>query len=696
MGNIVEEHNKRQVELNIRESKKRSEHKKFQETKRFIENRGVYNILKRTMTHLLPIGCKVDFFLNMHGGSYTDGKQIVVGLPQYWIGEEEPLIFSVLKALTGHETEHIVSSDFELFVDFQKKVADDFNKKYHISEYLGMKLGRHLLNSVEDGRIEKRLGNRMRGYVKHIQHMNAVIWDNQPVKGEDELQEFLFSMTSMCVCGLKSKDWNKYYKGTELDDLLDKVRSLIIKGINEPTAKGCAERTFEIYEIIAPKMAELSQKQQDAMDDMSMDFNFSGTTGESEGGNSDGFPGNNVSTHFIPEEDDSEQDDSNEGNEENKENKDNEGNEGNESDEDDEGDEGDDKGKDDKKDEDENDLTDNGEDLAKEEKDLVKDLLKGAKDNLLEEVESDIDQVENENLKIEREDDRKKSESGDLSDEQLEYVLSDRKVPGFKQMKAAPTQNISLPENISIPGKKLNRQLKKILMDKQGYTSRNRKRGVLDPTGIWRLGVKEYDTFIKKGKPDNSSYAVSVLVDNSGSMLESGDHNHKEKIHFAKEACAILEEGLKGLVPHRIIQFDYNHHEGVCHRIIADFGDTENSNRTWLTRLRPGAANADSISIRIAAEELSNRKESKKILFVLSDGLPSAYFNEKDAVSSVRNAVRDARKKGIIVVAICFGDQRHLDRTRGSYHKMYQSGIVMTEPENIPAQLVKVLEREIK
>src|SRR5699024_10621528 len=117
--------------------------------------------------------------------------------------------------------------------------------------------GRHLLNSVEDGRIERRLGNRMNGYVKHIKYLNAVIWDNQPVQKEDPMKDFLFCITSMCVTGLKSKDWSKHYGETDLDELLDEIRPLIIKGIKEKTAKGCAERTFEIYEIIAPKLAEL-------------------------------------------------------------------------------------------------------------------------------------------------------------------------------------------------------------------------------------------------------------------------------------------------------------------------------------------------------------------------------------------------------------------------------------------------------
>lgn len=736
MGSVVEEFVNRKA---VEEGLMTAQQKAYNDTKHFIESKGVYNILKRTIFHLLPSRVPYDFELKMDGGSYTNGRKIVVAALSYAWGMPHAQVYSILKALTGHESEHICSSDFKLFRNFQNTIAEDFDRfletgvlgdfkivdkseeqykkdfaKFNFNKRYGAKLGAHLLNSVEDGRIEKRLGNRMRGYVKHIKFMNALIWENQPVNGKDQLQEFLFSLTSMCVTGLKSKDWEKVYGGTDLDDLLNQIRPLIIKGINEPTSLGCAERTFEIYRIIAPKVAELLEKNKDAMDDMSENMNFSGTSAEGDGNNS---PSNNsVSTHFAPEQQD-----------ENQENGSNEQKSGQSSEqgEDEKGEDGqnssnglskggqkgnkekgqdgqnssDDtngsKGKGGKKGqkEDSNDLTDHSEDHAKEEAKLVKDFLKNAGKELEKELDKEMNQIKKEEEKIQAEEERKAKESGSLSDSELQDVLQGRGVQRFS-IEKLNVRPVHLSDDIALPGKKLHRQLEEILMDKQGYTSRNRKRGTLDTTGIWKLGVKDYNTFIKKGKPDNSSYAVSVLVDNSGSMNERAKSS-KRKADFAKEACAILEEGLKGLVPFRITRFD-NNYRGVRHQVISDFGDTDKLNRSYSVPVMTGASNADSISIRVAAEELLKRNETKKILFVLSDGLPSAYYNEKDAISSVQNAVRDARKAGVIVIAICFGSQQHLDNTRDSYRKMYQKGIIMTEPQNIPTQLVKVLEREIK
>ena len=100
MGNIVEEIIKRNA---IRNGLSEEEKNKYRKTKKFIESKGVYNILKRTITHLLSTNKKVEFYLHMDSGSYTDGKKIVVGVPKYAWGLANKQVFSVLKALTGHE-----------------------------------------------------------------------------------------------------------------------------------------------------------------------------------------------------------------------------------------------------------------------------------------------------------------------------------------------------------------------------------------------------------------------------------------------------------------------------------------------------------------------------------------------------------------------------------------------------------------
>lgn len=729
--------------------------KKYEKTSQFVRSRAVYNILRRTITHLLPRNMKKPKFqLNMGGSSYTNWEEIVVGVPRYFWGMPNELVFSALKALTGHETEHVRSSDQDVFLKFQEKVAEDFTKKVYeagcsISPYnldaAGKKLGAHLLNSTEDGRIEKILINRMRGYKKHIQFLNAVIWENQPALGQDPVTEFLYSITSMCVTGLKMKNWERIYGGTKQDKLLNEVRELIIEAINQRTPEDCAEVTFQIYEKIAPYVAEEYVKDLDALEPLMDSPNFVGFGGRNNEDNE--TPDLTDSSHLVPE-NGTPQEEQEEGGSESQqdvdskqqegkgshnqkssqrqnqeqreegdttgsgagENEKGEGKEnqtsssGSENEDMEDGEDSDPQNEQSKdkngSESGENNNNDAGDDLTsdyeekRKEEQLVEEFLRQAERTLQSELKSDMEQVKDEEARIKKEEERRKRESGDLSERELKDLILGSKVNGFA-LYHAEVHETDLPQEIANEGKKLKRKLRQILLDKQGYTRRYQRRGFLDVNSLWRIGTDNYDVFVKKGNPDKSSYVVNILVDNSGSMNDSVTYR-RTKFDYAKASCAILEEGLKGIVPFRISFFctdDWG--SDIVHGVISDFGDNDSFNRTWGADIQPMGANADSYSIRVATKELLKRPEDKKILFVLSDGLPVLYDSTEEAIIAVQNAVRDARKAGIIVIAICFGSEAHLQRTRDSYQRMYQHGIVMTSPENVPMMLAKVLASEI-
>lgn len=703
--------------------------KKYEKTIQFVRSRAVYNILRRTITHLLPRNMKKPKFqLNMADRSYTDWEEIVVGLPRYFLGMPNELVFSALKALTGHETEHVRSSSREVFLSFQERVAEDFVKRVEkqdphisqsVSEKAGMKLGAHLLNSTEDGRIEKILINRMRGYKKHIQFLNAVIWENQPALGQDPVTEFLYSITSMCVTGLKMKNWERIYVGTKQDKLLNEVRELIIEAINQRTPEGCAERTFQIYEKIAPYVAEEYVKDLDALEPLMDSPNFVGFGGRNSEDNE--TPDLTDSSHLVPENGTPQEEQEEGGSESQQEGKgshnqkssqrqdqeqreeddttgsgagENEKGEGKENQTSSSGSENEDM-----EESGENNNNDAGDDLTsdyeekRKEEQLVEEFLRQAERALQSEMKSDMKQIKDEETRIRREEDRRKRESGDLDEHELKDIIRGPMVNGFV-LRHAEVYETALPPEIANEGKKLKRKLRQILIDKQGYTRRYQRRGLLDVNSLWRIGTDHYDVFVKRGYPDKSSYVVNILVDNSGSMSDYVSLGRR-KFDYAKASCAILEEAMRGIVPFRISFFYTNWANEVAHDVISDFGDNDPFNRTWGADIEPMGANADSYSIRIATKELLKRPEDKKILFVLSDGLPVLYNSTEEAIIAVQNAVRDARKAGVIVIAICFGSEAHLRRTRDSYQRMYQHGIVMTSPENVPMMLAKVLASEI-
>lgn len=93
--------------------------------------------------------------------------------------------------------------------------------------------------------------------------------------------------------------------------------------------------------------------------------------------------------------------------------------------------------------------------------------------------------------------------------------------------------------------------------------------------------------------------------------------------------------------------------------------------------------------------ELSRRPEKKKVLFVLSDGLPSAYGSRSEAYSEVRQAVLSARRKGVIVIPIMFGDMEFLTSSQKTYELMYEKHIISCVPKEITPRLCTLFRQVI-
>lgn len=734
------------------------------ELKVWIRNKGLYTVMRNNAHMLLP-DINFAFKLNLGGGSYTDGKEVVVGIPELTWNMDKKTILSVTNALVGHESEHVWSSDFKVFTQFQKDVVKFYKDEYDFD--VAPNLGAHFLNSTEDGRIEKRLINRFRGYKKHIQLLNSIFWKEQPANGENELLEFMYCITSICVSGLKKKDWDKFYDGTEQDLLLDEIRPLIMKAINNPTAKGCAEDTMEIVRKTAPYLIGLLQQEkemQDLMDELMGDADYTTSNPQED---EDSQPGNSQSSHFLPEKKQKPQKGSGDGEgEEGEEGDDEEGEEGegkgkgkkdkkdsdkdskgkgsgDESDDSEESDgdeEGEGSGKSDKESDDEEegkgsgdesdeDSEDGGDSKDSDDKSKNKDSQQSDSDsdnrnpgdddsqednsqNLsTEEAEalmdaeiaknqSDIDEdsqrmIEEGEREIEREEakNRKANEyKGHLSEEDMRKL--DKNV-SFVNRNPEDYRSAPVPEDVRKNGQYLNKELRKILLNKQTFTSRNRRQGVLDTKSLWKVGVGDSKIFMKKGVPNDTSIAVNVLVDYSGSMTNSIDYrSNVTKLDMAIRAVATIEEGLRNLVPHRISFFTAGYGK-VFHSTVKDFNQESSETLSWKRIPNMSSwANQDGYSIKVGALELQKRQERRRILIVLSDGLPTEPTQTKGQ-REVREAVRQARQDGMTVIAIAFGSEEEMKDNEEVYREMYQKGIIMVHPSEIHKELAKVMKNEL-
>lgn len=280
--------------------------KAYEKIVKYFNRKSIYNLLKAGMKFLLPKKRNTIFKLNIGGGSFTDGKEIVIGLPEYMLGRPEKEIYSALKAITGHESEHINSSNFEVLQAYLEEASEYLFKNYKINKELGEKVAHYIANSIEDGRIEKRLVNRVRGYFKHIKYFRGMWWKNQPIDGDDEYNEFTFAICTVATTGLYPNGWDEFYKGSRAEQNVEKVKPLIIKGINASTAQSCCNYCMDILRELDDYIAELLKDQNSLMNLMKMSIPQDYNTSEEDQNSTPS--GTIVTVHFKPEKSDKQQD----------------------------------------------------------------------------------------------------------------------------------------------------------------------------------------------------------------------------------------------------------------------------------------------------------------------------------------------------------------------------------------------------
>ena len=243
--------------------------------------------------------------------------------------------------------------------------------------------------------------------------------------------------------------------------------------------------------------------------------------------------------------------------------------------------------------------------------------------------------------------------------------------------------NERMPFELKGQANVLKRKVEKIFHNMQKPILRGRRTGQLDATMAYKLAMNQMDCFMKKGEVSEFDGCAYFLADNSGSMQGNRQEN-------CCKALAKIEHAFQDVMPLKIVAFNADDCCSVRHQVLKNWSEKVSSNGSYnfLTHCYANGGNKDGYSIRVATEELLHRPERKKILIVLSDGLPSAY-EKNDGEKDVNDAVRKARKAGISVISIFFGDVSE----RSAFVKMYEKNCIITEPEGIDAELVRLMKR---
>lgn len=241
--------------------------------------------------------------------------------------------------------------------------------------------------------------------------------------------------------------------------------------------------------------------------------------------------------------------------------------------------------------------------------------------------------------------------------------------------------------------KKLNHELETTLANKNAPDVFFQDKGMLDQQNLYQAAVGINDSvFIRRGNNVKCDYAISILIDGSGSM-------EGKKIKDAIKAASIIEDALAGIddISFRIVSYSaYNY---IDHNLIRDFEDRDNKNYSEASYdkinhdILYGVGNCEYINILYESRILQKRPEAEKIMIVLSDGLPCPANGMRDAVHVTSKVVEKVKKDGIEVVPIFFTENGDFpEEMLKSYKTMYKDNLIHVASEDISKKLTKVLE----
>lgn len=262
----------------------------------------------------------------------------------------------------------------------------------------------------------------------------------------------------------------------------------------------------------------------------------------------------------------------------------------------------------------------------------------------------------------------------------------------FEESSINPTRR-RLPPAYAEKARQMHKRLDRILRE-QRRRSLSQRRGALSESELWKIPLGSKHIFKSKTPPKTRETAFYLLIDRSGSM-GTGLGKGNSKLFTALMTAAMIEEALKDIAYTKIVAFDGGP-DIVEHCVIKDFEQKEFGSRCYdaITQISAGNGNKDGYSIRVASMELIKRCEKRRILVVLSDGLPSAYRGETEAIEDVRSAVHEAKRRGIIVIPVIYAaDTKH---SLDAYTQMYGKSLVLASDSSILSEFEKLLIKLIK
>jgi cobalamin biosynthesis protein CobT len=230
----------------------------------------------------------------------------------------------------------------------------------------------------------------------------------------------------------------------------------------------------------------------------------------------------------------------------------------------------------------------------------------------------------------------------------------------------------------------------------------DQEQGQIDPSALYsaKTGNKRVFSQVKPGQ--KLDVAVSILVDQSGSM--GGREN---RIGHAKVSMVAIAEALNSLginfevcghhtkrfgvgLSERQIQGQmkyYNRFVGVVHYVHKGFGEKLNATaKTRIAAMETAGCNVDSEAIMHTAKRLAAQPQQRKVLIVLSDGKPNVSIGDNHKqCQATKDVVKQVSDAGIEV----YGLGIQTDHVRN----FYPDWDVVNNVDEMPARLFKMIRK---
>jgi hypothetical protein len=218
----------------------------------------------------------------------------------------------------------------------------------------------------------------------------------------------------------------------------------------------------------------------------------------------------------------------------------------------------------------------------------------------------------------------------------------------------------------------------------QAFVIKSMRSGRLDTNKIAEASQNVPTIYERMGHISTNKICVGVLVDESGSMGGS-------KIDKAREAAIFINEVFKKMPD--VDLYIYGH--------TADEKGSKNTNmriyreRKYVTDpyalgdISARSNNRDGDAILAAAKRIRMHTKDQGLLFVISDGAPSAYdYSGRSAIQDTRQKVTKAQSLGFQVIQIAI--EEYVPSS-----EMFDYYVKMTDIKNLPKDLIGYMSRKV-